>query len=1025
MGLVQLAQELAWPSPESIMKPTGPGPSANLAMARRKIESAVTMLRGGAHARVGLLYADSKSTASEAPLAIVCTFEERVPTSTLVELHRAAWNFSNSPLLLTIDETEVRAFSCSEPPSQDTEQRLKPEIIEAKYVLGYKRGERAVETQGQSAALHWLEIATGSFLRKHQSRFQKKHRADSLLLDNLRHLRTRLKGEGLSREVIHDLLARTIFVQFLFDRKDAQGFRALSSEQLERLHEQKVLSRRYETFADILDQHDDTYRLFHFLDQKFNGDLFPSFVAGNSGKQPESEEVQQKHLNVLSEFIRGNLSLRTGQRSLWPMYSFDSIPLDFISSIYESFVEHDGQAIYTPAHLVDFVLDGVLPWDDANWNLKVLDPSCGSGIFLVKALRRLVHRWKLSNGDLSARIPVPELRRILERNLVGIDINPHAVRVASFSLYLAMCDEIEPKHLWSHVKFPSLRNRQLRIGDFFDPSLEKAARHTEHGRYDIIVGNAPWGKNKMTGFAYEWANQHEWSVSNGDIGPMFLAKSASLCKTDGIVSMLQPTGTLLTNTSSPAEDFRKKLFGTLGVTEVVNFSAMRFGLFRKAVSPCSLITLDQSSANESIDYVCPKPTYEESIDSYRVLVDPYDIHEISLEEATSGTGFWTTLFWGTRRDLALMRKLRKWPSLLDHKEEGKVNFRRGIIRGDKQTMELKTILGRLIFEETEFPEDCFLSLGIDKLPLNDDPTIVNGGSTNISAFEPRQMLIKMTWKTDQKRFRAVMVDSEDTGVLCSRGYISVRSDAEHSGLLEDACTMLNSKLAVYYELGHSGRFVNYRPEPEVKALLATPIPAIDEFDEVDSFEELDERVYEAAKLNANERALVSHAVEFVLPTLKAGASSITVASAEPTEPQDLKDYCDFFMKMLSKRMVDHPLSALIFDVLPGESALPVRFIAITLGGASRDRAAVVTEQVAADELRKRIANVYTSLDKSGSIETRCPRVARAFGFVDQSNGSKARIPAIYIVKSDQQRYWTPAMAIRDADDVSAKMLSRG
>ena len=86
-------------------------------------------------------------------------------------------------------------------------------------------------------------------------------------------------------------------------------------------------------------------------------------------------------MEVLSEFISGDLSLQSGQRSLWPMYSFDSIPLDFISSIYESFVQHDGMAIYTPPHLVDFVLDGVLPWDDTNWDLKVLDPSCGSGVF--------------------------------------------------------------------------------------------------------------------------------------------------------------------------------------------------------------------------------------------------------------------------------------------------------------------------------------------------------------------------------------------------------------------------------------------------------------------------------------------------------------------------------------------------------------------------------------------------------------------------------------------------------------------
>ena len=74
----------------------------------------------------------------------------------------------------------------------------------------------------------------------------------------------------------------------------------------------------------------------------------------------------------------------SGQGCLWPIYSFDVIPLEFISSIYETFVTEraarDG-IFYTPPHLVDFVLDQVLPWRGTDWNLKILDPACGSGCF--------------------------------------------------------------------------------------------------------------------------------------------------------------------------------------------------------------------------------------------------------------------------------------------------------------------------------------------------------------------------------------------------------------------------------------------------------------------------------------------------------------------------------------------------------------------------------------------------------------------------------------------------------------------
>ena len=125
------------------------------------------------------------------------------------------------------------------------------------------------------------------------------------------------------------------------------------------------------------------------------------------------------------------------QLLLWPQYSFDTIPLEFISSVYEGFLNEDrdaNKAYYTPPQLVDYVLDAVLPWAD-EWDIRVLDPACGSGIFLVKAFQRLLHRWRQAH-DRDAL--VRDLKPILAGNLHGVDINPDAVRPACFCLYLAM-----------------------------------------------------------------------------------------------------------------------------------------------------------------------------------------------------------------------------------------------------------------------------------------------------------------------------------------------------------------------------------------------------------------------------------------------------------------------------------------------------------------------------------------------------------------------------------------------------------
>ena len=146
---------------------------------------------------------------------------------------------------------------------------------------------------------------------------------------------------------------------------------------------------------------------------------------------------------------------------------------------------------YTPNHLVDLVLDEVLPWDGDEWDIRVLDPACGSGVFLVKAFQRLVHRWRNARG----RPGVADLRRVLENNLFGVDKERHAVRpVASFSLYLAMCDEIEPKLVWQkNMSFPRLRDKRLVKSDFFAEDKDGFCTIRDESTYQLVVGNALGG----------------------------------------------------------------------------------------------------------------------------------------------------------------------------------------------------------------------------------------------------------------------------------------------------------------------------------------------------------------------------------------------------------------------------------------------------------------------------------------------------------------------------------------------------
>ena len=65
-----------------------------------------------------------------------------------------------------------------------------------------------------------MNLASGEFFRERAQRFHRNGRADQMLLANLQEIRRKLSETGLSDDdICYDLLARVVFVQFLFDRR--------------------------------------------------------------------------------------------------------------------------------------------------------------------------------------------------------------------------------------------------------------------------------------------------------------------------------------------------------------------------------------------------------------------------------------------------------------------------------------------------------------------------------------------------------------------------------------------------------------------------------------------------------------------------------------------------------------------------------------------------------------------------------------------------------------------------------------
>jgi hypothetical protein len=717
---------------------------------------------------------------------------------------------------------------------------------------------------------------------------------------------------------------------------------------------------------------------------------------------------------------------------LWREYAFDAIPLEFISSIYEAFVNErarESGIYYTPPHLVDFTLDRVLPWDGDQWDLKVLDPACGSGVFLVKAFQRLVHRWK--NAHPNKTIRAETLRSLLENNLFGIDKDRQAVRVASFSLYLAMCDEIDPKYYWTQVRFPLMRERRLINADFFEEDRAGFRTREDAASYDLVTGNAPWGEAMLTPEAQAWADDHKWPVADRGIGTLFLPKAASLLKPDGKVAMIQPASSLLFNRSGPAIEFRKKFFTTFRIEQVINLSALRFKVFKKkkgavqkTISPsCVTVFSSQPMGSDPISYISPK-AIDDATEAMNIIIEPADVKEVHPLDSANDPDIWTALMWGNHRDFSLIRRLTRFPNLKTLGKEGRLICREGLTRGENpaRRKKHKWLLDRPILEEDNFPSDTFLYLHATQLPKNEDAWAERPRTEQV--FSPPQLLIKKGWSTEIKRYQARLVipDKLGRGVVCTHSFLSVSSPNGEKALLEAACLAGNSLIAVYFLLLTSGRFASYRPEALTKDILRIPIPSPlpGLLDGLKTTNDIDQRVRNAFSLKPAEWILIDDMCKVTLEDFKGNYESPgrqpTRRTFESDVEPELKAYCNHFIHVLKAGFgQDKRISATIFQEI-GVDHLPFRLVAFQL-----DHDAPNTVEVEAIETSDLIAELE-ALNQTW-LKSRIARGRNVYYLrVARIYDHRGKTPTIFIIKPDAYRYWTRSMGLHDADEVAADFV---
>jgi hypothetical protein len=638
---------------------------------------------------------------------VVFAQAESGSTETLRKLYEQVWCMSRPQLLFLASPGHLGVYDLTKAPPRpneavDSEERL---IAVARSIP---------EVQSRLADYHREHIETGAVFGDH--RFcDSLNRADRALIRDLKIVRDQLVTMPVPRGQtrpklphLHSLIGRAIFVRYLEDRDilvpayfEAVAAQRQSWQQLlaQPPSAPAIEPRMAELrFLRVLQDKEFTYALFNQLADDFNGDTFPI-------EQGELDCIQQQHLDRMRGFLLGATSPQ--QELFFFAYRFDVIPIELISAIYEEFYnERTGKdrnqgSHYTPPALVDFVLAKTLTPEVLSARPRVFDPACGSGIFLVESYRRMVrHLWQEQNGK---RVSRPQLRKILRDQIAGIDINPEAVRVAAFSLYLAFLHYQEPREINDERRLPYLkwvpqeeRNRreeQKPGAEFFDVLLHANAfevisdtgpgeitRRFGQDTATVVVGNPPWGYpdsddpdgQRALAEMLKWCDtQKGRPVGDKELSQAFIHLALALLKDNGRAGLLVSSGVLFKHHEKSVA-FRRVWLKSARLEHVVNFAHVRQIYFSgpgreaQGISPFLSVVFQRTTAGSSPDtnfqYWSAKRTATIENTKY-VILNRGDMHWLSQGDCLADERLWKIYWWGGRRDEATIRSISRFSNL--------------------------------------------------------------------------------------------------------------------------------------------------------------------------------------------------------------------------------------------------------------------------------------------------------------------------------------------------------------------------
>ena len=699
----------------------------------------------------------------------------------LSDIHKRLWSSGIVPLYFVLEKERIKIYNTKEKVNinNEEEEEINPtdileisNIIEAKY---QSKKDFYTPFLFQNGSFWETEYYIKNYLKTAIT----KESPFDILISNLHELKKDLiqnidnnLSEDLSRKLLNflpdtkslnqndnlkeDFLIKTanrivvfsILIKYLEEKKDKNNNSVFTVKG-------NLFKKKWnvEDYSELIKEGKFS-ELLNYLSERFNGKIFELTKA----EEFLIKNLPEKSLNHLSHFVNADYKNKNTQLYLWRLYSFQFLPVELISRIYEEFIPDTAGVVYTPPFLVDLLVDECMPLDGYesfnNNKFKVIDPACGSGIFCVSAYQRLID-WHIINEYKKTKtwnkgLKIETLKNILSENIFGVDKEQEAVNIAVFSLTLALLEKLTPKQLWEDLDFEdtitnkskklkNLKEKNIKYDNFFN------YLKTADNDFDLVIGNPPFIRQNFKKLEKDYNLEIPTEIP-ANLSILFLDQSIKLLKDNGLQCLILPSSNILYNDG--VMKYRSHFLKKYTVPQIIDFTHLRETLFKSGkkknkgrIATCAFFAKKQipKKDNQILHLISHRTSNEEN--KMFFVFDTYDFHFIPLNIALSQKYIWkSNLVGGGRLNWMVNRLSEAKPTFEDYISNKENSNDWAYKEGYKVAKKLHP--AKYITDKYFIPEKFITEKGIDYSKIKIEKAEKFEGISIEKVFTKNQIIIK-------------------------------------------------------------------------------------------------------------------------------------------------------------------------------------------------------------------------------------------------------------------------------------------